>query len=81
MELIYWAIVGLIAGAGAKAVVPGDEGGGWISSIILGVVGAIVGGLLLTKLGFLSNIIVAFAGAVLVLAAWNALTKNRKMKF
>jgi uncharacterized membrane protein YeaQ/YmgE (transglycosylase-associated protein family) len=48
MNIIAWIILGLLAGAIAKAIVPGYQSGGWISTMILGVVGAFVGGTLLT---------------------------------
>ncbi|MGO4383062.1 GlsB/YeaQ/YmgE family stress response membrane protein [Specibacter sp. RAF43] len=44
MGIIGWIILGLIVGAIVKAVMPGRVGGGWVTSLILGVVGAIVGG-------------------------------------
>ena len=36
--ILFWVVVGIIAGALAKAVVPGDEGGGILGSMVLGVV-------------------------------------------
>jgi uncharacterized membrane protein YeaQ/YmgE (transglycosylase-associated protein family) len=48
MNIIAWIILGLLAGAIAKAIVPGRQGGGWLSTMVLGVVGAFVGGTLHT---------------------------------
>ena len=48
MNIIAWIILGLLAGAIAKAVVPGHQGGGWLSTLVLGVVGAFIGGTLMT---------------------------------
>ncbi|WP_310482080.1 GlsB/YeaQ/YmgE family stress response membrane protein [Chamaesiphon sp. VAR_48_metabat_403] len=48
MNIIAWVVLGLLAGAIAKAIVPGDQGGSWISTLVLGVVGAFVGGSLHT---------------------------------
>jgi uncharacterized membrane protein YeaQ/YmgE (transglycosylase-associated protein family) len=48
MNIIAWVVLGLLAGAIAKAIVPGDQGGGWLSTLILGVIGAFVGGSLFT---------------------------------
>jgi len=48
MNIIAWIILGLLAGAIAKAVVPGSQGGGWLQTLILGVVGAFIGGTLMT---------------------------------
>ncbi len=44
MGFLGWIILGLIVGAIVKAVMPGRVGGGWVTSLVLGVVGAIVGG-------------------------------------
>lgn len=46
MGFITWIIFGLLAGAIAKAIMPGKQGGGWLITIILGIVGAFVGGLI-----------------------------------
>lgn len=48
MNIIAWIILGLLAGAIAKAIVPGPQGGGWIATMLLGVVGAFIGGTLHT---------------------------------
>ncbi len=44
MGFIAYLILGLIAGAIAKAILPGRQGGGWIATLVLGVIGAVVGG-------------------------------------
>lgn len=44
MNIIAWIVLGLLSGAIAKAVVPGQQGGGWISTMLLGVMGAFIGG-------------------------------------
>lgn len=46
MGIIAFIILGLLAGAIAKALMPGDDPGGWIITTLIGVVGAILGGLL-----------------------------------
>lgn len=46
MNLIAWLVLGLISGAIAKAIYPGHQGGGIISTIVLGIIGAFVGGTL-----------------------------------
>jgi uncharacterized membrane protein YeaQ/YmgE (transglycosylase-associated protein family) len=48
VNLIAWVVLGLLAGAIAKAIVPGHQGGGWLSTLVLGVVGAFIGGTLYT---------------------------------
>jgi uncharacterized membrane protein YeaQ/YmgE (transglycosylase-associated protein family) len=54
MNIIAWIVVGLIAGAIAKMLMPGDDPGGIILTILLGVAGAIVGGFVAVALN-LSN--------------------------
>jgi uncharacterized membrane protein YeaQ/YmgE (transglycosylase-associated protein family) len=46
MGIIAFVILGLLAGAIAKALMPGDDPGGWIITAVIGVVGAILGGFL-----------------------------------
>jgi uncharacterized membrane protein YeaQ/YmgE (transglycosylase-associated protein family) len=44
MSIIAWMILGLFAGAIAKAIYPGRQGGGFIATMFLGIVGALIGG-------------------------------------
>jgi uncharacterized membrane protein YeaQ/YmgE (transglycosylase-associated protein family) len=46
MGILAWILLGLVAGALAKLIMPGPQGGGIILTTVLGIVGAIVGGLL-----------------------------------
>lgn len=77
MGILSWIIFGLIAGIIAKLLHPGNDPGGWIMTIILGIVGAFVGGWLGSLIfgigvsGFnLSSFIVAVIGAIIVLAIY-----------
>lgn len=79
MSIIGWIVLGLIAGAIAKAILPGEQGGGWIVTIILGIIGAILGGFLASALfdinvneGFwnLPTWISAIVGSIIVLVIW-----------
>ena len=83
--LLFWIIVGLIAGALAKFVLPGDDPGGIIVTIIIGIVGAILGGWLLSLLGigggagsggWIFSIIAGVIGAVILLGIYR-LVANR----
>jgi uncharacterized membrane protein YeaQ/YmgE (transglycosylase-associated protein family) len=74
MSWIVWIILGLVAGILAKWIMPGRDPGGFIVTIILGIVGALVGGFISVKLGFgdvtgfnLPSIIIAVLGAMLLL--------------
>jgi uncharacterized membrane protein YeaQ/YmgE (transglycosylase-associated protein family) len=51
MGLISWIIVGLIAGVLGKMILPGDDPGGFIVTILIGMAGAIVGGFIVGLLG------------------------------
>ena len=44
MGIISWIVFGLIAGALAKFIMPGDDPGGFIVTTLIGIVGAVVGG-------------------------------------
>ena len=82
MGFLAWIILGLIVGAIVKAVMPGRVGGGWVTSLILGVVGAIVcgwiGSLLFNKgdLAFfdLGTWILAIVGGLVVAGIYGAVT-------
>jgi uncharacterized membrane protein YeaQ/YmgE (transglycosylase-associated protein family) len=85
MSFIAFLILGLIAGAIAKAILPGRQGGGWFITLILGVVGALLGGWLSGLLfgidlgGFfdIRSWIIAIVGAIVVLLIWGLITRNR----
>ena len=73
MGIISWVIFGLIAGILAKWIMPGKDGGGFFMTIILGVVGAVVGGWISTFFGFgkvdgfnFGSFVVAVIGAIAV---------------
>ncbi len=85
MGILSWLIFGLIAGALAKFIMPGPQGGGIILTIVLGIVGAVVGGFIGTNLlgfgeigGFdLRSMAIAVGGALLVLVIHGMLMRNR----
>ncbi|QGF22536.1 GlsB/YeaQ/YmgE family stress response membrane protein [Raineyella fluvialis] len=77
-------IIGLIAGAIAKAILPGNDPTGWIMSLVLGVLGAFVGGWIAQMFGyggggFFSPLVWVFAiiGCVIVLLIYGLITKRR----
>jgi uncharacterized membrane protein YeaQ/YmgE (transglycosylase-associated protein family) len=87
MNILAWIVLGLIAGAIAKALYPGHQGGGILGTLILGVIGAFVGGsvynllttgtLSLTAAGLsIGGIIVAIIGAMIALFIYYAATRR-----
>jgi uncharacterized membrane protein YeaQ/YmgE (transglycosylase-associated protein family) len=83
MGILSWIVLGLIAGALAKWIMPGRDGGGIIVTIVLGVAGAFVGGWLGSLIGLgragnlsIGSIITATAGAVLLLFVYRKLQKR-----
>jgi len=80
---VAWIVVGLIAGAVAARVVTG-RGFGCVADIIVGIVGALIGGWLLGALfnitgtvGFIGSIVVAFLGAAILLSLLKLLSGGR----
>ncbi|PWC16303.1 GlsB/YeaQ/YmgE family stress response membrane protein [Brenneria corticis] len=74
MGILSWVIFGLIAGILAKWLMPGRDGGGFFLTIILGIIGAVVGGYISTFFGFgrvdgfnFGSFVVAVIGAIVVL--------------
>ncbi len=87
MNLIAWIILGLVAGAIAKAIYPGTQGGGILATLVLGVVGAFIGGTLFTLLttgtlalaapGFsIGGILVAIVGAIIAIYLWSLISRR-----
>jgi len=81
-SIIAWIIIGAIAGALGKLIMPGDDPGGFIVTILLGIAGAFVGGFLTSLVGlgqggFIWTIIVATIGAIILLAIYRAVAGGR----
>ncbi|MBF5027284.1 GlsB/YeaQ/YmgE family stress response membrane protein [Planobacterium oryzisoli] len=83
MGILTWIIFGLIAGALAKLIMPGNQNMGWIMTIILGIVGAFVGGFIGSLLGMGSvdefdfgSMALAVVGALIVLWLYGMATKR-----
>jgi uncharacterized membrane protein YeaQ/YmgE (transglycosylase-associated protein family) len=69
---IWWIVIGLIAGAIAKAIMPGRDAGGCLMTILLGIGGAVLAGFLGQQLGWYrpgegAGFIAAIVGAILIL--------------
>ncbi|HEX2064870.1 MAG TPA: GlsB/YeaQ/YmgE family stress response membrane protein [Acidimicrobiales bacterium] len=81
MSIIGFILVGLVAGALARLLVPGRDPMGIIGTILLGMVGSLVGGFL-AKLLFVDDAVGLFGsvvGAVIVLLIYNAVTRRREI--
>lgn len=85
MNFLAFLLLGLIAGAIAKLILPGKQAGGWIMTLILGVIGALLGGFLgnllfnvsVDEFFSISSWLLAIGGAIIVLLIYGAITKNR----
>jgi len=83
MGILSWIVLGLIVGAIAKLIMPGDDPGGIIVTILLGIAGAFVGGFIASLLdlgtftGFnIASLVIATLGAILLLAIYRAVAKK-----
>ena len=84
MGVLVWIIVGLIAGVLAKIAMPGPDPGGIILTVVIGIAGAIVGGLIVNAVlgrpgvtGFdLPTVLVATLGAILLLTVYRFVTRR-----
>ncbi len=82
MGIISWIILGLLAGAVAKLLMPGKDPGGWIITILLGIAGAFVGGYIGSFVGFgavdsfsWKSFLLAVGGALILLFAYRLLKR------
>jgi uncharacterized membrane protein YeaQ/YmgE (transglycosylase-associated protein family) len=84
MGILTWIVFGLIAGVIAKLIMPGRDGGGFILTCVLGIVGAVVGGWLATMFGIgggvngfnLHSFLVAVVGSIVVLVVFRLLRRE-----
>jgi len=84
MGIIAWIVFGLLAGWVAKLLVPGSDPQGCIITMVIGVLGAVIGGFIGSWLGFgavtgfnLKSFLIAVVGAVLLLALYHLLRRRR----
>lgn len=88
MGFLGFLLLGLIAGAIAKLILPGKQGGGWLVTLLLGVVGALLGGWIGSALfgvgvdAFfsLSSWLLAIGGSIIVLLIYGMITGRRSAK-
>ena len=85
MGIIGWIILGLLAGAIAKAILRGDDPGGIFVTMVIGIVGAIVGGLIASALNIgelddffdIGTWLIAIAGSLLLLVIYRMAVGRR----
>ena len=77
MGILAWILLGLVAGALAKWIMPGPDPGGWIVTILIGIVGAVIGGFIGSAVGFggvsgfnIGSILIAVLGSLILLWAY-----------
>ena len=82
MGILSWIILGLVAGALARWLMPGEDKMGWIMTMILGIAGAFAGGFIGSFIGLgsvsgfnIATILTATAGAVILLFTYNKFIK------
>lgn len=80
-SLLIWSVLGLVAGVLAKLIMPGKQGINPITTVLLGIIGSVIGGYLGSLLGIgdasgsfsLKGIAVAVGGALLLMYMWRLL--------
>jgi uncharacterized membrane protein YeaQ/YmgE (transglycosylase-associated protein family) len=83
--IIGWIVLGLLAGAIAKLIMPGEDPGGFIVTTLIGIAGAIVGGLIASALDIgdldeffdIGTWLIAIAGSLLLLGIYRMVVGNR----
>ena len=81
IAILSWIIFGLIVGALAKLVMPGNDPGGFIVTILLGIAGAVVGGMLGRAMGFYgaeqtAGYLMSIVGAIILLALYRMVARR-----
>ncbi|MGO1405396.1 GlsB/YeaQ/YmgE family stress response membrane protein [Agrococcus casei] len=85
LSFIGWIVIGLAAGALAKLILPGKQGGGFFVTLLLGVVGALLGGWIGSMIGVSGDgvfsiwtWVLAVGGAIIVLLIWGLIFGRKK---
>ena len=84
MSFIWMIIVGLVAGLLARAIKPGSDPMGWIMTIVLGIVGAMLGGFVAGLIGInadggFTGLIFSVIGAIILLFIYEMIMSKRRM--
>ncbi len=80
MGILSWILLGLVVGALAKWILPGDDPGGFVITVLIGIAGAVVGGFIASTLGLgtvtgfnLGSLAIAIGGSLLLLVVYRKL--------
>ena len=81
IAILSWIFFGLVVGALAKLLMPGKDPGGFIVTILLGIAGALVGGLLGRAMGFYgpdqaAGYVISIVGAIILLALYRMVARR-----
>jgi uncharacterized membrane protein YeaQ/YmgE (transglycosylase-associated protein family) len=81
IAILSWICFGLVVGVLAKILMPGDDPGGFIVTVLIGIAGALVGGFLGRVLGFygpgqVAGYIMSIVGAMILLALYRMMTRR-----
>jgi len=94
LDILGWIVLGLLAGAIAKAIMPGRDPGGMLITMLIGIVGAVLGGFIgraifdygevgstgeVSEPGFLMSLVLAVVGSVVLLGLYRLIKGNRRI--
>jgi uncharacterized membrane protein YeaQ/YmgE (transglycosylase-associated protein family) len=82
MDILLWIVFGLVVGAIAKLLMPGRDPGGFILTIVIGIVGALVGGWLGRAMGLYREgepvgFLMAIVGSIILLGLYRLVSRGR----
>jgi uncharacterized membrane protein YeaQ/YmgE (transglycosylase-associated protein family) len=87
MGIFTWILLGLVVGALAKFVMPGDDPGGIFVTILIGIVGAFLGGFIGSTLGIgsvtgfnMTSILLAIGGSIILLVIYRFIKSPRQVR-
>ena len=86
LSFIWWLIIGLIAGALARLIMPGRDAMSWVATMLLGIVGSVVGGLISWAIWGAdtarggsfhpAGLVLSILGAIVVLWIWRMIGRR-----
>ena len=81
IAVLSWIVFGLVVGIIAKLLMPGNDPGGFIVTVLLGIAGALVGGFVGRALGFygpseVAGYLMSIVGAIILLALYRMMTRR-----